>query len=98
MVTLSDPNKTPRDIATARLATFRSELIGGRLRWLFSFFAAVSMITLGWTLSDPKLEIWFPVHAAGVTLKWLVAVGATAWVVLAALNWRNWLRAKGAGG
>jgi hypothetical protein len=94
MVMLTDPKKPPREIADARLATFRSELLGGRFRWLFTFFAVTSTGSFLWTLSDPTLAIRFPLYGPGGILMWLGGVGTAAWVLLAALNWRNWLRGR----
>ena len=93
MVVLPNPGDPPREAADARLPALRRELTDGRLRWPFSVLAGVSLVTLAWTLADPQLETWFPLHAGGTTLRWLVLAGTTAWVVLAALNWRNWRRA-----
>ena len=76
------------------LAAFRGELLGGRPRWVFSILAAIAVSMFIWTLRDPQLEIWFPLHAEGMALRWLVGIGSLLWVLLAAINWRNWHRSK----
>jgi len=86
---LSDP--------TFGAADYWIQLTGGRMRWLATVFAVASIgLFLDVLVEGDKAEFYFPIHVRGRAALWTTGFASVIWIVLAIVNWRNWLRRKNA--
>ena len=86
---LSDP--------TFGLADYRAQLIGGRMRWLATVLAIVSIGLLIDIFSEgDKAEFYFPIHVKGRAALWRIGIAFVIWSAIAIVNWKNWLKRKNA--
>jgi hypothetical protein len=82
---LGDPDYSPRD--------FFRELTGGRMRWIATAFALLSVLaTLCFCFSILPAEIHWPVHMQGRIVTVLTALVAAVWTLIACTAWRTWAR------
>jgi len=73
------------------LKQFKSELVGGKCRWLFSFFAFLSLALLAYLLiSREEPNVYFPVFLKGNAAWAAIGLCVIIWGMLAICNWRNW--------
>jgi hypothetical protein len=77
------------------LKQFNKELFGGKLRWLFSFFALLTSWFLAYLIIfKQEPEIYFPIILKGIptwVALWLVLI---IWGILTIISWINWKKNK----
>ena len=98
MLPTRSPGSEDKDLAdpTYRLADWRVQTFGGKLRWLATVCAALGLGLFIWLLIEgEKAEIFFPVQLKGKTATWSVGAVAFIWLAIAAINWTALLKKKG---
>jgi hypothetical protein len=77
-------------------ADFRVQLSGGRLRWLATILAILSVGLFAYLLSEgEQARLDFQaLHLRGRAAVCTVAVAFAIWATIALTNWRAWLRKK----
>lgn len=74
-------------------AHLKQELLGGELRWLFTFFAVVAVGALAYFLARPaEAVVYFPLYIRGTAAISVLTVAAIVLTAIALVNWRNWRR------
>ena len=72
------------------VADFRVQLSGGRLRWLASVLAVVSIGFFAYLLTEgEKAEIDLRgFHITGHAALWTIGIAFVIWAVIAIMNWK----------
>ena len=94
-MTEADPTGPGKDIRElGGPSELAAELSCGRGRWLYSTLAALSVAAIVWIWFGGRFEIHYPIHLSGSAARYAVGVVAALWIILAVVNWRNWIRRK----
>lgn len=89
--------RDPREIAAhkAEIADQINQLLGGRLRWFFSF---LSVLPTGFGIylyyANDTTEVYFPIHLKGDSVFYAVVLSSAIFGTLATINWVKWKRQK----
>lgn len=87
-------NKNPFD-PSFNAADFKTQVLGGSLRWLATVLTVASLGLLAYFLiSKEQPQLDFPIHLSGVIVYWFVGSFVLIWLLLAIKNWISWFKKK----
>ncbi len=87
--------RDPREIAAnkAEISDQINQLLGGRLRWFFSFLSGLATgFGIYLYCTNDTTEVYFPIHLKGDSVLYAMVLSSVVFGTLAIVNWVKWKR------